>query len=193
MSQEGFPGIRATGMRTIERGKDMNRHVLSVLVENQSGVLSRISGLFSRRGYNIDSLTVGETEDRKTSRMTIVVRGDDYILEQIKKQLNKLIDVIKIIELKQSLAVFRELALIKVYAPPDSRAAIISTIDIFRAKVVDVAKESLTAEITGDQSKVDAFIELMSPYGIREIVRTGLTALERGNREINEHKKYEEE
>lgn len=171
----------------------MNRHVLSVLVENQSGVLSRISGLFSRRGYNIDSLTVGETEDTKTSRMTIVVRGDDYILEQIKKQLNKLIDVIKIIELKQSQAVFRELALIKVDAPPNSRASIISTIDIFRAKVVDVAKESLTAEITGDQSKVDAFIELMSPYGIREIVRTGLTALERGNKEIKEHKKYEEE
>ncbi len=171
----------------------MNRHVLSVLVENQSGVLSRVSGLFSRRGYNIDSLTVGETEDPHTSRMTIVVRGDDYILEQIKKQLNKLIDVIKIIELKQGEAVFRELALVKVHAPADSRAAIISTIDIFRAKVVDVAKESLTAEITGDQTKVDAFIELLSPYGIREIVRTGLTALERGSKDIKEHKKYEEE
>ncbi len=171
----------------------MNRHILSVLVENQSGVLSRVSGLFSRRGYNIDSLTVGETEDPKTSRMTIVVRGDDYILEQIKKQLNKLIDVIKIIELKPNQAVYRELALIKVDAPPESRSAVISTIDIFRAKVVDVGKESLTAEITGDQSKVDAFIELMSPFGIREIVRTGLTALERGSREIKEHKKYEEE
>ncbi len=171
----------------------MNRHILSVLVENQSGVLSRVSGLFSRRGYNIDSLTVGETEDPKTSRMTIVVRGDDYILEQIKKQLNKLIDVIKIIELKPNQAVFRELALIKVDAVPEARATVISTIDIFRAKVVDVGKESLTAEITGDQSKVDAFIELMRPFGIREIVRTGLTALERGNREIKEHKKYEEE
>jgi len=171
----------------------MNRHVLSVLVENQSGVLSRVSGLFSRRGYNIDSLTVGETEDPNTSRMTIVVRGDDYILEQIKKQLNKLIDVIKIIELSPNQAVFRELALIKVYAPPESRAAIISTVDIFRAKVVDVAKDSLTAEITGDQTKVDAFIELLSPYGIRETVRTGLTALERGSKQIKEHKKFEEE
>ena len=171
----------------------MNRHVLSVLVENQSGVLSRVSGLFSRRGYNIDSLTVGETADPRISRMTIVVRGDDWVLEQIKKQLNKLIDVIKIIELKSGLAVFRELALIKVDAPPEARPGIISTIDIFRAKVVDVGKASLTAEITGDQDKVNAFIELMSPYGIREIVRTGLTALERGNKEIQEHKKYEEE
>ncbi len=171
----------------------MNRHILSVLVENQSGVLSRVSGLFSRRGYNIDSLTVGETEDPKTSRMTIVVRGDDWVLEQIKKQLNKLVDVIKIIELKPNQAVYRELALIKVDAAPEARAAVISTIDIFRAKVVDVGKESLTAEITGDQSKVDAFIELMRPFGIREIVRTGLTALERGNREIKEHKKFEED
>ena len=171
----------------------MNRHILSVLVENQSGVLSRVSGLFSRRGYNIDSLTVGETEDPKTSRMTIVVSGDDWVLEQIKKQLNKLVDVIKIIELKPNQAVFRELALIKVDAAPEARATVVSTIDIFRAKVVDVGKESLTAEITGDQSKVDAFIELMRPFGIREIVRTGLTALERGNREIKEHKKFEED
>ena len=171
----------------------MNRHILSVLVENQSGVLSRVSGLFSRRGYNIDSLTVGETEDPKTSRMTIVVRGDDWVLEQIKKQLNKLVDVIKVIELKANQAVFRELALIKVDAAPEARATVISTIDIFRAKVVDVGKESLTAEITGDQSKVDAFIELMRPFGIREIVRTGLTALERGNKEIKEHKKFEED
>lgn len=171
----------------------MNRHVLSVLVENQSGVLSRVSGLFSRRGYNIDSLTVGVTEDPKTSRMTLVVRGDDWVLEQIKKQLNKLIDVIKVMEMKPSQSVFRELVLIKVDAPPEARPGIISTIDIFRAKVVDVGKESLTAEITGDDSKVDAFIMLMSPYGIREIVRTGLTALERGNREFKEHKKYEED
>lgn len=171
----------------------MNRHVLSVLVENQSGVLSRVAGLFSRRGYNIDSLSVGETEDPNTSRMTIVVRGDEQILEQIKKQLNKLIDVIKIIELKTNMAVFRELALIKVKSTLESRASIIQITDIFRAKIVDVAGESLTAEITGDQNKVNAFIDLLKPYGIREIVRTGLTALERGNKEIKEHKKYEEE
>lgn len=171
----------------------MNRHVLSVLVENQSGVLSRVAGLFSRRGYNIDSLTVGETEDPNTSRMTIVARGDEQILEQIKKQLNKLIDVIKIIELKPDQAVFRELTLVKVKATPETRASIIEITDIFRAKIVDVANESLTAEITGDQNKVNAFIDLLKPYGIREIVRTGLTALERGNKEIREHKKFEEE
>ena len=171
----------------------MNRHVLSVLVENQSGVLSRVSGLFSRRGYNIDSLSVGETEDPKVSRMTIAVRGDDYILEQIKKQLNKLIDVIKIIELKKDQSVIRELALIKVKAPGNSRASIIEIVDIFRAKIVDVSNETLTVEMTGDEGKIEAFINLMEPYGIAEIVRTGLTALERGSKDIKEHKKFEED
>ena len=171
----------------------MNRHVLSVLVENQSGVLSRVSGLFSRRGYNIDSLSVGETEDPKVSRMTIAVRGDDYILEQIKKQLNKLIDVIKIIELKKDQSVIRELALIKVKAPGNSRASIIEIVDIFRAKIVDVSNETLTVEMTGDEGKIEAFINLMEPYGISEIVRTGLTALERGSKDIKEHKKFEED
>lgn len=171
----------------------MNRHVLSVLVENQSGVLSRVSGLFSRRGYNIDSLSVGETEDPKVSRMTIVVRGDDYILEQIKKQLNKLIDVIKIIDLKPDQSVYRELALIKVKTEADTRASIIEIVDIFRAKIVDVCSTSLTVEMTGDEGKILAFINMMEPYGIKEIVRTGLTALERGSKEIKEHKKYEEE
>jgi acetolactate synthase-1/3 small subunit len=167
--------------------------VLSVLVENQSGVLSRVSGLFSRRGYNIDSLSVGETEDPKVSRMTIVVRGDDYILEQIKKQLNKLIDVIKIIELKNDQSIFRELAMIKVKAEGSSRASIIEIVGIFRAKIVDVANETLTVEMTGDEGKIEAFINLMKPYGIKEIVRTGLTALERGNKEIKDHRKYEED
>ncbi len=171
----------------------MNRHVLSVLVENQSGVLSRVSGLFSRRGYNIGSLSVGETEDPKVSRMTIVVRGDDYILEQIKKQLNKLIDVIKIIELKNDQSIFRELAMIKVKAEGSSRASIIEIVGIFRAKIVDVANETLTVEMTGDEGKIEAFINLMKPYGIKEIVRTGLTALERGNKEIKDHRKYEED
>lgn len=171
----------------------MNRHVLSVLVENQSGVLSRVSGLFSRRGYNIDSLSVGETEDPKVSRMTIVLRGDDYILEQIKKQLNKLIDVIKIIELKPDKSIFRELAMIKVRSEGTSRASIIEIVGIFRAKIVDVANETLTVEMTGDEGKIEAFINLMKPYGIKEIVRTGLTALERGNKEIKDHRKYEEE
>ena len=171
----------------------MNRHVLSVLVENQSGVLSRVSGLFSRRGYNIDSLSVGVTEDPSVSRMTIVVRGDDYILEQIKKQLNKLIDVIKVIELDPKQSVFRELMLIKVNARENSRASFIEIVDIFRASVVDVSSETLTVEMTGDEDKIEAFINLMKPYGIREIVRTGLTALERGSKEIKSYKKYEEE
>jgi acetolactate synthase-1/3 small subunit len=171
----------------------VNRHVLSVLVENQSGVLSRVSGLFSRRGYNIDSLSVGETEDPKVSRMTIVVRGDDYILEQIKKQLNKLIDVIKIIELKSDQSIFRELAMIKVKAEGNTRAHIIEIVGIFRAKIVDVANETMTVEMTGDEGKIEAFINLMKPYGIKEIVRTGLTALERGNKEIKDHRKYEED
>ncbi|NLW03481.1 MAG: acetolactate synthase small subunit [Clostridiaceae bacterium] len=170
-----------------------NRHVLSVLVENQAGVLSRVSGLFSRRGYNIDSLSVGVTEDPAISRMTIVVKGDRYILEQIKKQLNKLIDVIKVIDLDKDKSVFRELMLIKVNARENSRASIIEIVDIFRASVVDVSNETLTVEMTGDEDKIEAFISLMKPYGIREIVRTGLTALERGSKEIKSYKKYGEE
>jgi acetolactate synthase-1/3 small subunit len=162
----------------------MNRHVLSVLVENQSGVLSRVSGLFSRRGYNIDSLSVGETEDPKVSRMTIVVSGDDYILEQIKKQLNKLIDVIKIVELDAEKSVFRELAMIKVNTTMETRASIIEIVSIFRANIVDVSNETLTVEMTGDESKIEAFINLMNNYGIAEVVRTGLTAIERGNKHI---------
>ena len=141
----------------------MKRYILSVLVENQSGVLSRVSGLFSRRGYNIDSLSVGETEDPGISRMTIVVRGDSYILEQIKKQLNKLIDVIKVIELNKDKSVFRELMLIKVNAKENSRASIIEIVDIFRANVVDVSNETLTIEMTGDENKIEAFVSLMKP------------------------------
>lgn len=170
----------------------MNRHVLSVLVENQSGVLSRVSGLFSRRGYNIDSLSVGETEDPKVSRMTIVVRGDDQILEQIKKQLNKLIDVIKIVELDPERSVFRELALIKVKTDLTTRASVIEIVSIFRANIVDVSNNSLTVEMTGDEAKIEAFINLMNSYGIAEIVRTGLTAIERGSKIINNTCKDEE-
>ncbi|QCX34023.1 acetolactate synthase small subunit [Caloramator sp. E03] len=160
----------------------MSRHILSVLVENHSGVLSKIAGLFSRRGYNIDSLTVGITEDPTISRMTIVVRGDDYILEQITKQLNKLVDVIKIIELDPSKSVYRELALVKVSCLPNNRSLITETVNIFRGNIVDINNKSMTIEVTGDDEKITAFIELMKPYGIREIIRTGLTALERGNK-----------
>lgn len=165
----------------------MKRHVISVLVSNQSGVLSRVAGLFSRRGFNIDSLSVGETEHKDISRMTIVVSGDDSVLDQITKQLDKLHDVLYIKELKKDTAVYRELLLIKVTATSEKRASIIEIADIFRAKIIDVATESLVMEITGDQTKLDAFISLIEPYGIREFTRTGLTALQRGNNVIKDN------
>lgn len=164
----------------------MKKHVLSVLVENHSGVLSRVSGLFSRRGYNIDSLSVGETEDPKISRMTIVADADEYTLEQIKKQLNKLIDVIKITELKEEHAVYRELALIKIAATKENRAEIIEIANIFRTHIVDVANESVIIEATGDQGKISALSNMLMPYGIKEVVRTGLTALQRGEKELKQ-------
>ncbi len=162
----------------------MKKHVLSVLVENHSGVLSRISGLFSRRGYNIDSLSVGVTEDAKVSRMTIVTDTDEYTLEQIKKQLNKLVDVIKVIELKEETSIYRELVMIKIKADKQTRAEIIEIANIFRAHIVDVSKESLIVEATGDQGKISALASMLEPYGIKELIRTGLTALQRGEKEL---------
>jgi len=158
----------------------MKRYVISVLVENHSGVLSRVSGLFSRRGYNIDSLTVGVTEDPELSRMTIVVRGDEYILEQIEKQLAKLVEVVSIKQCDSSATVVRELALIKVKAEGTSRVGVIETANIFRARIVDVAVDSLIIEATGSEEKIASFIRLLEPFGIKELVRTGLTAMERG-------------
>ena len=163
------------------------RHVLSVLVQNSSGVLSRVSGLFSRRGYNIDSLTVGRTEDEKISRMTIAIVGDNDTLEQVKKQLDKLEDVIKVIDLKNGNSVYRELVLIKVKADAEKRAAINEIVTIFRSKIIDVSVDTLTIELTGDESKISALIKLMEEYGIQELVRTGVTALERGEKTIRSH------
>lgn len=163
------------------------RHVLSVLVKNSSGVLSRVSGLFSRRGYNIDSLTVGRTEDEKISRMTIAIVGDNDTLEQVKKQLDKLEDVIKVIDLKSGNSVYRELVLIKVKADAEKRAAINEIVTIFRSKITDVSVDTLTIELTGDESKITALIKLMEEYGIQELVRTGVTALERGDKNIRNH------
>lgn len=162
----------------------MSRMILSILVDNTAGVLSRVSGLFSRRGYNIDSLTVGETQNPAISRMTVMVHGDDQILEQIRKQLQKLEDVIEIKELVPGESVTRELILLKVSATENNRQAIISIADIFRAKVVDVALESLMIELTGNQNKIDAFIKLLEPYSILELVRTGITGLTRGSGDI---------
>lgn len=158
----------------------MSRVVLSILVENTAGVLSRISGLFSRRGYNIDSLTVGVTENPLYSRMTVVASGEDEILEQIEKQVGKLIDVKSIEVLKDGESVCRELILVKVAAKAEERQQVISVADIFRAKIVDVAPDSLMVELTGNQTKLDAFISLLEGFEIRELVRTGITGLIRG-------------
>ena len=159
----------------------MKRYVLSVLVENHAGVLSRVSGLFSRRGYNIDSLTVGETFNPEQSRMTIVVRGDEYILEQIEKQLSKLVEVISIKHCDLSETVVREMALIKVNASAMNRVGVIETANIFRAHIVDVGINSVIVEATGSEEKIESLIRLLEPYGILEYVKTGLTAMDRGS------------
>lgn len=161
-----------------------NRHVLSILVRNQAGVLSRITGLFTRRGYNIDSLTVGVTEDPNLSRMTICVHTDDETVIQIKNQVRKLYDVLKVVELSPSDAVIREIVMIKISAKSEDRAEVIGICDIFRANIVDVAAESLVAQIAGDEDKLKAFVSMLEPFGIKEIVRTGLTALSRGPEEL---------
>ncbi|HON07954.1 MAG TPA: acetolactate synthase small subunit [Verrucomicrobiota bacterium] len=155
------------------------RHTISVLVENKFGVLTRVAGLFSGRGYNIDSLNVAPTQDPKFSRMTIVTRGDDATLEQIVKQLNKLINVIEVRDFHEGEYVDRELALIKVKVNSKTRAEVMQITDIFRAKIVDVQPDSLTIEITGDEDKVEKFIELMGGFGIAELTRTGKVALPR--------------
>ena len=165
------------------------KHMVAVLVENSPGVLTRVAGLFARRGFNIDSLAVGVTDDPNISRMTIVVDGDDATLEQVSKQLNKLINVIKVSDISASDSVSRELALVKVHADPARRAQILQIVDIFRAKVVDVGKRSMIIEITGDQEKVDALIQLLREFGIKEVVRTGKIAMDRGVKVI----KYEKE
>lgn len=168
---------RIIGYRTEE---SMRQAVFSILVENSAGVLSRVAGLFSRRGYNIDSLTVGVTHDPKFSRMTVAVTGDDEVLEQIQKQLNKLIDVVEIIELPSDASVCRELLLIKVMSTVEQRQEIIAIADIFRANIVDVCTDSIIIELTGNQSKLNAFIALLDGFKITELARTGLTGLARG-------------
>ena len=155
------------------------RHTISIMVTNEFGVLSRISGLFSGRGFNIESLTVAETMDPTISRMTIVTSGDDKVLEQINKQLNKLISVIKVHDFTGEEHIERELALIKVSSNPENRAEILSIVDIFRAKVVDVSPRTYTIEITGDEEKISAITELLRPFGIKEKVSTGRVAMPR--------------
>jgi len=158
---------------------DTRRHILSMVVDNQPGVLSRVAGLFSGRGFNIDSLCVSETTDPQVSRITMVAVGDMSIVEQIKKQLNKLINVIKVWDFTDTDFVQRETALIKVRAKPENRAEILRMADIFHATVVDVGTENYTLEVTGDEGKITAFLKLLKPLGIREIARTGPVALAR--------------
>ncbi len=162
----------------------MRKKVFKLLVDNTSGVLSRISGLFSRRGYNIESITAGLTADPRFTRITIVASGDDEILDQIEKQVAKLVDVRDIKELRPESSVYRELALIKVRADRSQRQGVIAVADIFRAKIIDVAPDSLIIELTGDQDKIDAFIDLLDGYEILELARTGIAGLGRGTENV---------
>ncbi|MCE8427289.1 MAG: acetolactate synthase small subunit [Candidatus Methanoperedens sp.] len=165
------------------------KHTLAILVENKPGVLTRVAGLFSRRGFNIESLAVGVTENADTSRITIVVSGDDHILEQVEKQLNKLIDVIRVSDLPVEESVNRELALIKVGVDSTTRAEVMQIVDIFRAKIVDVGIKSLIIEVTGDESKINAIDQLLRQFGIKELVRTGRIAMNRGAKSVQAEKK----
>lgn len=165
------------------------KHTVAVLVENKPGVLARVSGLFSRRGFNIESLAVGVTENADTSRMTIVVNGDDKILEQVMKQLNKLIDVIRVSDIPPEDSVNRELALIKVGVDSTTRAEVLQIVDIFRAKIVDVGTKSLIVEVTGDESKINAIEQLLRQFGVKEMVRTGKVAMNRGAKVVQSEKK----
>ena len=164
----------------------MSRHTLSVLVENKPGVLARIAGLFSRRGFNIDSLAVGPTEHDDISRMTILVNVEELPLEQVTKQLNKLVEVIKIVELDASTSVQRELLLVKVAADKSTRSHVLETVQLFRAKVVDVAPDAVTIEATGSTDKLEALLRVLEPYGVRELVQSGMVAVGRGSRSMTD-------
>lgn len=162
----------------------MSTHTLSVLTENKPGVLARVAGLFSRRGFNIESLAVGPTENPEVSRMTIVVAVEDLPLEQVTKQLNKLVNVIKIVELDPQISVQRELLLVKVRADATVRSQVLETVQLFRAKVVDVSPEALTIEATGTADKINALLRMLEPYGVRELVQSGMVAVGRGAKSI---------
>jgi acetolactate synthase-1/3 small subunit len=165
------------------------RHVLAALVQNVPGVLSHISGMLASRGYNIDSLTVGETENPRISRMTFVVVGDDSVLEQVRKQLEKIVTVVEVVDISSQEHVERDLMLIKVAAPPGRRSEIRELVDVFRGRIVDVAPTLLMIEISGQEKKIEAFIELMRPFGIKEVARTGRIAMGRGNQHEDENKR----
>ena len=162
------------------------KHILSVLVENKPGVLSRVTGMVSRRGFNIDSLSVGPTEDPTMSRITIIVKADELAYEQLTKQLNKLVNVIKIVELEDSQSVQREHMLIKVRVDHQTRSHVLEAVNLFRARVVDVVTDALVIEVTGDTGKIQAFLRVLEQYGIKEIAQSGLIAVGRGAKSITE-------
>ena len=164
----------------------MSKHTLSVLVENRPGILTRVAGLFARRGFNIHSLAVGPTEHPDVSRMTVVVDVDELPLEQVTKQLNKLVEVIKIVELDGTSSVNRELLLVKVRADVDSRGQVLDAVQLFKARVVDVAPDAVTVEVTGNADKLAGFLKVVEPFGIRELVQSGMVAIGRGSRSISE-------
>lgn len=176
------PARELLGVLAVEGGFGRMKHTLAVLVENRPGVLVRVAGLFSRRGFNIESLTVGRTENPDVSRMTIEVDGDDRLIEQVTKQLHKLIDVIKISDISREEYVDRDLVMIKVAAEPSQRVEIMQMAGIFRARVVDLGRKTMTLECTGNEGKINAFEESLRPYGIKELVRTGKVAMLRGSK-----------
>ena len=180
---DGKGSVTGTGP---SKEPNMTRHTLSVLVENKPGLLVRVAGLFARRGFNIDSLAVGPTEHEEISRMTIVVNCEDHPLEQVTKQLNRLINVLKIVELEPGAAVQRELLLVKVRADLENRSRVLETVALFRAKVVDVATDAVTVEATGNREKLDALIRVLQPFGIKELVQSGMVAVGRGGRSITD-------
>jgi len=168
------------------------RHVLSALVQNQPGVLAHVSGMFASRGFNIESLAVGETEDAHLSRITVVVNGDDRLLEQIRKQLEKIVTVVNVLDISRADFVERDLMLVKINAPPSQRLELQGLVQIFRGRIVDVGADQMMVEISGQEKKIEAFIEALRPYGIRELARTGRIAMVRGNHEDVEDPSAEE-
>lgn len=186
MADSGTKDILDLDDLRAEGGLTGRRHLLSLLVENRPGVLARIAGLFSRRSFNIDSLAVGPTEHPDISRMTVVVDVDEAPLEQVTKQLNKLVEVLKVVELDQSASVQRQILLIKVRSDAAARSHIIETVDLFRGKIIDVGPDTLTIEATGKSEKLDALLTLLEPYGIRELVQSGVVAIGRGPRSITD-------
>lgn len=184
-AENGDVQLSSAGKYSSKRSRPRETHVVSALVENRAGTLSRVSGLFSRRGFNIDSLTVGETEDPLISRMTIAVSGEERVLEQIIKQLSKLVDVIAVRELDPSLCLRREIMLVKIGADENVRPAVLEIAGIFRARVIDVSTATITVEATGNMEKLNGLLLLLQPYGILELARTGLVALERGERVLS--------